>query len=338
MPKPLLEIWESLKRQAERADADALERIARSYAMTYTRVESQQQALIDQIELLQKQGAMTAQAVKRSRAYQNLISTINDELTDYSAYLRTEITTEATESAKRGFSAGNVLMIGALALALGVEAKNVPKSAVKGDMTLDFLAKYLDPDGALFARLNGLSAYHGAQIANGILEKVALGQNPLTIGKWIADAYGVGMTDAMRIMRTTQLYSYRQSNSELQRANSDVLQGSVWCAELDGLTCMSCVALHGQVFEAGAIADDHHNGRCAMLPWVKGEPNPIDQSGVDWFNQQSEATQRSMMGNSKYEAWQEGKFNFDQLTNTYQDEVFGNMRGETPLHKLLGDD
>jgi len=338
VPKPLLEIWESLKRQAERADADALERIARSYAMTYTRVESQQQALVDQIELLQKQGAMTAQNVKRSRAYQNLISTINDELTDYSAYLRTEITTEATESAKRGFSAGNVLMIGALALALGVEAKNVPKSAVKGDMTLDFLAKYLDPDGALFARLNGLSAYHGAQIANGILEKVALGQNPLTIGKWITDAYGVGMTDAMRMMRTVQLYSYRQSNSELQRANSDVLQGSVWCAELDDLTCMSCVALHGQVFEAGAIADDHHNGRCAMLPWVKGEPNPIEQSGIDWFNGQSEATQRSMMGNSKYDAWQEGKFNLDQLSSTYQDEVFGTMRGETPLHKLLGDD
>ena len=338
MPKPLLEIWESLKRQAERADADALERIARSYAITYTRVESQQQALVDQIELLQKQGTLTAQAVKRSRAYQNLINTIDNELTDYSVYLRTEITTEATESAKRGFSAGKVLMIGALALALGVEAKNVPKSAVKGDMTLDFLAKYLDPDGALFARLNGLSAYHGAQIANGILEKVALGQNPMTIGKWITDSYGIGLTDSMRMMRTVQLYSYRQSNSELQRANSDVLHGSVWCAELDGLTCMSCVALHGQVFEAGAIADDHHNGRCAMLPWVKGEPNPIDQSGVDWFNQQSEATQRSMMGNSKYEAWQEGKFNLDQLTSNYQDEVFGNMRGETPLHKLLGDD
>lgn len=338
MPKPLLEIWEALRRQADRADALAVERIARAYAITYTRVESQQQALVDQIELLQKQGALTVQAVKRSRAYQNLINTIDDELTEYSAYLRTEITAETTESATRGWLSGKTLMIGALALALAVEPKDVPKNTVKGDMTLDFLAQYLNPQGALFARINGLSNYHGEQIARGILEKVALGQNPMTIGKWITDAYGIGLTDSMRMMRTAQLYSYRQSNSELQRENSDVLQGSVWCAELDDLTCMSCVALHGQVFEAGAIADDHHNGRCAMLPWVKGEPNPIDQSGIDWFNGQSEATQRSMMGNSKYDAWQEGKFNLDQLSGTYQDEVFGTMRGETPLQKLLGDD
>ena len=338
MPKPLLTIWEELRRQADRADAEAVERIARAYAMTYTRVESHQQALIDQVELLQKQGELTAQAVKRTRAYQNLINAIDDELTGYSSYLRTEIATEATESASRGWLSGRTLLIGALALALSIEPKDVPKDALKGDMTLDFLAQYLDPNGALFARINGLSAYHGAQIANGILEKVALGQNPMTIGKWITDAYGIGLTDSMRMMRTTQLYSYRQSNSALQLANADVLHGSVWCAELDGLTCMSCVALHGQVFEAGAIADDHHNGRCAMLPWVKGEPNPIEQSGIDWFNGQSEATQRSMMGNSKYDAWQEGKFNLDQLSSTYQDEVFGNMRGETPLHKLLGDD
>ena len=338
MPKPLIEVWESLKRMADAADADALERIGRAYALGYSRVDPQVQALTEQLNSLTTAGQLTAAKVQRTAAYKNLLNSITLELDDYSAYLRTEMTTEVTESGKRGFDAGKVLLIGALAFALGVESKDVPKDAVKGDTTLDYLAQYLDPNGALFKRINGLSNYHGEQIAAGIMERVAQGQNPMTIGKWITDAYGMGLTDSMRMMRTAQLYSYRQANRDIQVANGDVLQGVVWCAELDDLTCMSCVAMHGQVFDVGEICDDHHNGRCAMLPWVKGEPNPIDKTGEDWFNEQSEATQRSMMGNGKYEAWQEGTFNFDQLSNTYDDDVFGTMRGETPLHKLLGDD
>ncbi len=339
MPKPILEVWESLKRMADKADAEAIERIARAYAAGYSRVDPQVQALTEQLNSLTTAGQLTTARLQRTAAYKNLVNVITSELDDYSAYLRTEVTTEVTESGKRGLNAGTVLMIGALAFALGVESKDVPKDAVQtGDTTLSYLSQYLDPAGELFKRINGLSNYHGEQIAEGILERVAQGQNPMTIGKWITDAYGVGLTDSMRMMRTAQLYSYRQANRDIQAANGDVLQGVVWCTELDGLTCMSCVAMHGQVFDVGEICDDHHNGRCVMLPWVKGEPNPIDKTGEDWFNEQSEATQRSMMGNGKYDAWQEGKFNFDQLSNTYQDDVFGQMRGETPLKNLLGDD
>ena len=99
---------------------------------------------------------------------------------------------------------------------------------------------------------------------------------------------------------------------------------------------MSCIALHGQVFPVGTLCDDHHNGRCAMLPYVKGMDNPVNQTGEQWFNKQSESTQKNMMGDAKWQAWKDGKFEFGQLSKEYYDDVYGNMKGEASLKSLLG--
>jgi hypothetical protein len=138
--------------------------------------------------------------------------------------------------------------------------------------------------------------------------------------------------------RTAQLYSYRQSANAIQVANADLLEGVVWCADLlYGRACMSCIAQHGTVYPVGTVCNDHHNGACDMLPIVKGGENPITQTGEQWFMEQPEASQREMMGPGKYEAWSEGKFTFDQLSTTHEDDVFGQMRGEASLKSLLGE-
>jgi len=77
-----------------------------------------------------------------------------------------------------------------------------------------------------------------------------------------------------------------------------------------------------------------HN--CAILPWVKGADNPITQTGEDWFKSQPESVQRDAMGNGKWEAWNNGKFEFGALSREYENDVFGLMRGETPLKDLIG--
>jgi hypothetical protein len=229
-------------------------------------------------------------------------------------------------------------MLAALADALGVGIADVPREAVKSAPpdALAFLADYLRKDGPLYQRIDGLSGYHAEQIASGILERVGQGLNPREIAKDITDLYGMGLSDSLRMARTTQLYSYRQAERFVQVANADVLQGLVWCAELDDLTCLSCVALHGTVFPVGEICDDHHNGRCALLPWVVGAENPIGQTGEDWFKEQPETVQKSSMGESKYNAWKEDKFTFDKLSTAHEDEVFGQMRGEASLKSILG--
>ena len=65
--------------------------------------------------------------------------------------------------------------------------------------------------------------------------------------------------------------------------------------------------------------------------------NPVEQSGEDWFRSQSSEQQRAMMGPGKYQAWQEGKFEFSALSTQRPDEVYGQMRTETPLKDLVHD-
>lgn len=74
-----------------------------------------------------------------------------------------------------------------------------------------------------------------------------------------------------------------------------------------------------------------------MLPLVKGRDNPITQTGENWFNEQDEDTQRRVMGDSKWEAWNDGKFEFNQLSKEHENDIYGMMRGSVSLKELLGE-
>ena len=44
-----------------------------------------------------------------------------------------------------------------------------------------------------------------------------------------------------------------------------------------------------------------------------------------------------MMGAGKYDAWKDGKFDFNALSKEHENDVFGLMRSETPLKDLIGE-
>lgn len=340
MPANLLETWKKLKARADDADSLVLERMAKAYATGYARIDPQVRMLTEQIEALQASGKLTTSQIKNSAAYKNLITAVTRELDDYSAYMRTELSTAVTESAQRGLFDGNELLLAGVAMALGVEVKDVPKNTIlyPNDKTLEFLADYLNPEGALYGKIYNLAGFYADEIASGIIERVGQGMNPRVIAEWITDEYGMGLTDSMRMCRTAQLYSYRQASALVRRENADIINYDVWCAELDDRTCDSCIAMHGTLAPAGTVCNDHHNGRCDYVAWVKGADNPIEQTGEAWFNEQDEATQRGIMGDAKWEAWNEGKFEFSALSKEYENDVFGTMRGTASLKDLLGDE
>lgn len=262
----LLSTWQVLKQQADAADAEVLERLARAYAAGYEQIDPLVQALTEQINALQQSGEVTPAQIKKSAAYKNLISAVQSELDEYAAYMRTETKMALNESAKSGLDAGRALMLAGLAEALSINTKDIPADTITTPTqdALGFLADYLNPDGKLYSKINGLSKYHADEVAAMILDQVSQGKNPKVIGKLITDTYGMGLTDSIRMMRTAQLYSYRQANNAVQVANAELLQGVVWCAELDADVCASCVSLHGQVFPVGTVCDDHHNGRAEV--------------------------------------------------------------------------
>ena len=68
-----------------------------------------------------------------------------------------------------------------------------------------------------------------------------------------------------------------------------------------------------------------------------GASNDI-KSGASQFGDLSEAKQREILGDAKFEAWKDGKFDFGQLSTQHSDSVYGTMRGVTSLQDLVGGD
>lgn len=106
---------------------------------------------------------------------------------------------------------------------------------------------------------------------------------------------------------------------------------------LDELTCEACVSEHGSIHGLDETLDGHYNCRCAALPYIEGLTEP-EQTVEDWFNSLSESQQAAFMGQSKYEAYQDGKFTFSDLKQRNENEVYGQMIGVTPLKDLIGED
>jgi hypothetical protein len=100
---------------------------------------------------------------------------------------------------------------------------------------------------------------------------------------------------------------------------------------------MSCAAQHGTIHDLDEQLDDHYNGRCAALPYIPEFGNPVEQSGEDWFKELSPDQQAAMMGKEKLSAYNDGKFQFGQLSEQRHNDVYGTMRGEASLKSLLGE-
>jgi hypothetical protein len=318
------------KAKLEKQDAAYIERLVNAYKSIYSRLQGDIDALLLSIE---KAGATSKGQIIRLAQYKRLMEDVERELVKYSAYVETEIGAAARASMEMA-SADTKAILTQLLTEGGIGADAI-KILYPG--AIEKLLGYLDPEGALFKKLGGLGKYTAQQVADKIISGVGIGKNPITIANEITDAFGMGLTDSMRMMRTVQLYSYREASRANYIANSDVVKGWVWYAELDADTCSSCISMHGSFHELDETLDDHHNGRCTMLPVTYTMDNPVEQSGEEWFKAQDDKTQESIMGTGKWEAWKDGKFEFSQLSTTHEDEVYGQMRTETALKDLINE-
>lgn len=318
----LLSLAQQIRRAVEREDERALNRIIAAFRDRTDILEGDIDALARDLsdpELVQSQ-------IESLPSYKRLIRSINREMDTYQAFLAVEVGL---------IGASAITLAQKDALRLMAEAGVRDPEQVESGIIRRLLA-FLSPSGPLYARLRSYGEQEAARIASLIVSGVRLGENPRIIARWIVwGGMGVALTDAMRIVRTVQLYSYREATRANYIANSNVVRGWVWMSALiPGRTCMSCVAMHGTEHELSETLNDHHNGLCAMLPLV--DKNPITQLGEAWFVSQSPAVQRQMMGPGKYEAWQSGKFAFSALTTIHSDEVYGDMRVEQTLQGLIG--
>ena len=156
----------------------------------------------------------------------------------------------------------------------------------------------------------------------------------------VADVEGVfdgGLARALNISRTETIDAYRAGAKAHHEANSDVLAGWVWLANLSARTCPSCVAMHGtehDLDEPGPL--DHQQGRCSRMPLVKpelvpGAPTPTIESGAEWLERQPEGVQRSVLGPRRYEAWKAGGYPASRWAVRRESEAWRPSYGPGPI-------
>lgn len=308
-------------------DAQAMARLVKAYGRAFNTLQDKLELLLIEIgDNIPTRG----QAV-RMRRYKDLMAQAAMQLRDLEALTRAEM--EA--AAELGIDLGSTHARGLIAATVADEQLAAAFNALPNEAIKQLLG-FLSPEGELYKRLGMMSEAGASALSDALLEAITLGYNPRKTAGILRRVFGVNLTDALRTVRTAQLWSYREANRATYLANADVVEGWIWHAELDDRVCASCLAMHGSIHPLDEPLNDHHNGRCAMLPVVKGLPPVSDQTGEAWFNEQDEATQRRLLGPGKYEAWTEGKFDFSALSTTHTDDVYGQMRIEATLKELLG--
>jgi hypothetical protein len=322
----IVELANQFRKALEARDNKALSEIIKAYGDIYQRMQDKINLLTLEIANME---VPTVAAIRKLDSYKSLVTSIEKELTKFQGYAGTVMQQAASDAVSMGVTNARLLTLAGNP-AVAALFRNLNPKAIEN------LVSYFSEGSPLMARLDKLAGENALKVAQTIIDNVALGNNPRTIAGLIQSSLGGGLTDALRMTRTVQIWSYRESNRASYLANADVVQKWIWYANLGANCCMSCVSMHGTIHDLDEVLDDHFNGECTMLPLTIGMENPVT-SGESWFKEQPEAMQKQMMGDAKFEAWTSGKFEFNQLSKETENDVYGMMRTVAPLKELIGE-
>lgn len=313
---------QSILEQAGLLDSEALEEITNAFGGMYERISPD-------IELILYRLGDDPSPADIKAAVNEIQSLLDESLAGFSGYMTNIIPKFEQEALALGLS-HSLIILGLLGIE---EPQEVPDA-------VSILGSMLSPDSPLYKKLQEYAGWHANHIADLlqdiITNKLGTQQGGGLIAGILAElqlAIANALADAMRLVRTALLYAYREATRLNYQYNG--IEFWQWFATLDERVCMSCVVMHGTVHSVEESLNDHHNGRCAMLPVVDGVLPIEENAGTDWFRRLPESQQKAMMGKGKFEAWKAGKFDLPELSRTYTDDVYGEMRSEAPLKDLV---
>jgi SPP1 gp7 family putative phage head morphogenesis protein len=223
---------------------------------------------------------------------------------------------------------------------------------VPSDKVLANLVGATRAGSPLHTLFHGFGQEAAEKAVQALVSGVTMGDNPRTIAPRVQQALNISRARALTIARTEMMRCYRTAAIDTYRANSDVCDGWVWSAQLDAVTCISCILMNGTEHGLYEDLDGHPNCRCAKSPKTKSwdailgplgissddipDTRPVYQSGESWFLDQDEATQRKILGNAKYDALQNGDFELSDIIGHSHSDDWGHSIYEKSLKDLVG--
>jgi hypothetical protein len=260
--------------------------------------------------------------------YQRLLYQAHAKMNDYIAFADETTSAYQAELARRGIdhAAEAIRSVYSEAGVIGARFDVLPVDALEAMIGM---AGDGSPLSQYLRRIYG-DATDGMMQA--LIDGIAQGLNPVAVARQMRDGFGMGLNHALNTARTESLRAYRTA-SQRQYAESGVVSGWKRLASHDGNACAGCLFSEGEFYETEAEFEEHNQGRCTMVPCVTGMDAPDWLGGQDWFLQQSEEAQESILGAGRFEAWKNGA-SLDAMVTRVNDPVWGGAFVPTPVENL----
>jgi hypothetical protein len=344
MPHPVLEAARRFRTQALAREQAATAALTRAYGRVYQRLEVDLRALNEAVGGLEN---ATPDQIRSLAALQALQRQIADEVGRYATQADAKLVAEVRTCVQAGLHDSEQLVLAhfdrAWLEANGLQLSSDPAGAIRAGWgrlpveAVETMSGMVAPHSPLrLALVDRLGSAVAQRVADALVEGIALGRNPRAIFR---EGMAQGLTWSLSTVRTAQLYAYREATRANYQANRDVVSGWRWRATFDARTCVSCLAMHGSLHGVDEVLNDHHQGRCGMIPVVPlarqlGIPEPDLGDAEAWLRGRTETEQKAQLGPGVWAEWSAGRVPFGALSTTYSDPVYGDMRRAPTLEQV----
>lgn len=308
------------RQQIAADDARAASAMADAYERAFRRAARDLQSILDQIDRNQAAGLpLHPNWLWRQQRYHAMIQKLESAYRDFAEKAHGEVDKLVRTSALLGLrssasmmatrAAGDKLLEDAFTM-LPASAVESIVGSFRRDAPLNALFRQIGPDAPNAAR-------------DALVAGIANGDNGRTIGRAVKAAVEdvslrrarlIGVTESQRARTKAQIDNYR--------ANSDVVIGWRWIAALSLQTCPACLARHGHVYPVSVPFSSHPGCRCTPVP-VLDHDEDYGPTSKAWFDEQTTADQRRILGPGKLKLYTEGKVGFDALAVATHNPIWG---------------
>jgi len=331
MPDPLVvQVMRQFKLDLLAREQVQMQDMAKQWLGLEDALESQIQAMADELAREAAEGRAISQAkLWRMRRYQSLQAQLQQELASYTEYAERLIVENQSQLGAMG------IQHAAMATQVSVPGLGVHFDVLPMDVEAIENMVGLAGDGSpLKALLKTTWGDSAAGLTNELIRSTALGINPRETARRMRQGTTQGLNRMLNIARTEQLRVYREAGRQ-QYEYSGVVEGFKRLATHDGHVCPACLMAEGERYSVKQHLREHPSGRCTMVPIIRGMPEVQWEKGPEWFKRQGEATQVSILGRGRYDAWRDGQFSLDQLVTVRKDSTWGDSVQPTPLKDLI---
>ena len=306
--------------------------LIRAYGQSWNKLQKQIARVTAQIADAQKRNLPISPAwLFQQERYQQLILQIEREIAKFANVLDAQVKKE--QSAAIRAAARNTAELAAAAQTPGTVTAGFTKLSPAAIESITAFVQEQTPLGRLLAELPRGA---GKAVADILTEAVTLGYNPVKTARIIRREMGMMLTRALTIARTETLRAYREATHRSYAANDDIVQGWIWVASMSRRTCVSCLALHGQWFPMTERQSSHPRCRCTSIPALKGEANPIAESGESWLKKQPEDIQRTVIGTKAgFERFKNGELTLQDFVGLQRSPQWGDSYVQLSVKRAL---